>query len=277
MICSDHPLSYSLPIKVFGRGRLPEPGVPGISIFDLQSRIGQASPEVHAFFPRSLTIRQVLESAWADTFLSTPNLTYEVDVSIDAHLRWFEPELNPAFTLEGTPTYLNRNRKHALPRPLDWADEVLFGESSFAVQRVALFLRAIVKAPELIILDEAFSGMDDYVRDKCMLFLMSGEAKNMTQLAGDASRRKYCKLPWDRDMHRTTRTYRVPGLQDDQTLICVSHVPQEVPGVVQKWLRLPESGSGQPAVTGEFEMPLQRKLSQWEDIWKPLPEGGALG
>ena len=82
LICSDHPLAYSLPIKMFGFGRLPLPGRPGISIFDIQARIGQSSPEVHTFFPRNLTLRQTIENAWAETFLGTPKLNSHEDAVI---------------------------------------------------------------------------------------------------------------------------------------------------------------------------------------------------
>src|ERR1700761_8131945 len=95
LISSDHPQSYSLPIKVFGRSRLPIPGEPGISIFDLQKRIGSSSPELHAFFPKHLTIRQVLESAWAETPLSTVHLTADIDERVSALLRWFQGEICP--------------------------------------------------------------------------------------------------------------------------------------------------------------------------------------
>ena len=97
MITSDHPQAYSAPLKLFGRPRLPQKGVPGISIFELQSRIGHSSPEVHAFFPRTLTVRETLESAYAETPLSRPSgLDATADRRVDACLRWFQAELNPA-------------------------------------------------------------------------------------------------------------------------------------------------------------------------------------
>lgn len=87
MITSDHPQAYGQPVKLFGRSRLPEPGRPGISIFELQSRIGHSSPEIHAFFPRQLSIRQALETAFAETFLSKPKLNIERDLDISAILQ----------------------------------------------------------------------------------------------------------------------------------------------------------------------------------------------
>lgn len=98
LICSDHPQTYSLPIRLFGRSRLPEPGLPGISIFDIQARIGHSSPEIHNHIPRSLTLRQVLENAWSDTFRGVPKLSGSAGARIDACLRWFEQDLRPGNT-----------------------------------------------------------------------------------------------------------------------------------------------------------------------------------
>ena len=252
-----------MPIKIFGRGRLPEPGKPGISVFDIQARIGQSSPEVHAFFPKDLSIRQVIENAWADTFLGTPKLVYENDVAVDACLRWFEAELNPQFDPSTTLTKKSKGSQVALLRETDWADHIRFGESPFSAQRVALFLRAIVKKPELVVLDEAFSGMDEYVRDKCMLFLTWGETRTLAVREGDPARKRFVKA---------TRTdfYEEPmfeGLSADQALICVSHVKEEVPGIVRDWLCLPEAGSGSPARFGKFQTRLDTDESQWNQIW----------
>ena len=264
LICSDHPQAYSLPIKVFGRGRLPQPGLPGISIFDIQSRIGQSSPEIHAFFPRNLSIRQTLENAWADTFLGTPRLTHENDVTVDTCLRWFEAELNPAFT-PLTTNFLTKAWKSqkGLPKSIEWADKIRFGDAPFSAKRVALFLRAILKKPDLVILDEAFSSMDDRVRDKCMLFLTWGETKSFAFATKGGIRQRF--------------VYNTPpqllseelckGLSQDQALICVSHIKEEVPGLVRQWLSLPEAGTGNAVRFGRFPGPLEGYKSGWDEVW----------
>ncbi|KAK6075998.1 ABC transporter [Seiridium cupressi] len=170
LICSDHPQTYSLPIRLFGKSRLPEPGsgtLP-LTIWDIQARIGHSSPEIHQLMPRSLTVRQVLENAWANTFRTKASLTSDSKEKVDAVLNWFEPELNPAYSA----TY----GSHAQP-DLKWGDHYMFGELSFSAQRVTLFLRAIIKNPDIVVLDEACSGMDDGVRNRCLLFLEHGEAK----------------------------------------------------------------------------------------------------
>ncbi|KAG6019034.1 hypothetical protein E4U41_003437, partial [Claviceps citrina] len=171
LLSSDHPQAYALPIRLFGRSRLPEPGSCGarpLTFWDIQSRIGHSSPEVHRQMPRSHTIRNVVENAWAATLGTTHvKLDGPARQKVDAALRWFAPEL------------LLRNRRSSSPSPepllsSSWADQMTFGELSLSAQRVALFVRAVIKAPDVVVLDEAFSGMDDAVRDKCALFLAEG-------------------------------------------------------------------------------------------------------
>lgn len=268
LICSDHPQAYSLPVKVFGRGRLPQPGQSGISIFHIQARIGQSSPEIHAFFPRNLSIRKTIENAWADTFLGTPRLTYENDIAVDACLRWFEAELNPLFSLSKSkmvahkPAALRKKGAHA--PSTDWADDIRFGEAPFSAQRVALFLRAIIKKPDLVILDEAFSGMDAWVRDKCMLYLAWGETKSFAIATVRSGGRE--RFVVDTEPELLSETV-VEGLGSHQVLICVSHVKEEVPGIVRDWISLPEASSGRPARFGRLNGPLEGRGEAWEDIW----------
>ena len=287
LICSDHPQTYSLPIRLFGRSRLPEPGQPGISIFDIQARIGHSSPEIHAFFPRNLTIRQTIENAWADTFLGKPLMTYERDIRVEACLRWFQPELDSSYnsvvevdydksTDEGS---IDSESKKEQPiskldfttgdytsRSLDWADNVQFGDAPFTAQRVALFLRAFIKQPDLLILDEAFSGMDDWVRDKCLLFLAHGESKLWFWISLKRNRnRTYKRLRTSQIAQRGQAV--VGGLQKEQAMVCISHVPEEVSGMVREWLCLPEADEGKAARFGRLKGPLERQNALWEEIW----------
>lgn len=260
LICSDHPQSYSLPIRIFGRGRLPQPGRPGISIFDIQARIGQSSPEIHAFFPRNLTLRQTIRSAWADTFLGTPRLGSLDEARVDVCLRWFEAELK-------TPECFNESRqsKSASPsRNTSWADMLRFGEAPFSSQRIALFLRAIVKSSDLVILDEAFSGMDDYVRDKCLLFLAWGERRRIKASSSEPSKNQRELTILDSENPKETLFH---GLTKGQALICVSHLKEEVPGVIRQWICLPDAAIGGAARFGTLKGPLEGDGNGWSQIW----------
>jgi ABC-type molybdenum transport system ATPase subunit/photorepair protein PhrA len=247
LVTSDHPQTYSAPVKIFQRSRLPSPGLPGITIFDIQSRMGHASPEVHALFPKTLSVRRTLESAWSDTPIMKPKLDTESSKRVDACLRWFKADLNPLHKDGDTPS-----------SNIAWASHSLFGELSFSAQRAALFLRAIIRNPDIVILDEAFSGMDDLVRDKCLLFLSRGES--MTLHYTDAGPK-----PVQSEIARKGEVM-VPGLQDHQALLCVSHSKQEVPGCVREWLCLPESGAGGPRF-GKFDGPVELGSGRWNEIW----------
>lgn len=252
LICSDHPQTYSLPIRLFGRSRLPSPGEPGISIFDLQSRIGHSSPEIHGHIPKSLTLRQVLENAWSDTFRGMPKLDEEAREKVDACLGWFEQDLHPSAGGKGSGN-------------LKWADELLFGGLPFSAQRVALFLRAVIKAPDLVILDEAFSGMDDGVRDRCLLFLAHGEKKSFSHPHSSSEIDKAPKVV-ESDVQKEGRV-KVRGLGNEQALIVISHVKEEIPGSVREWVCLPEANTGRPARFGRLEGPIEGDYRRWSEIW----------
>jgi ABC-type molybdenum transport system ATPase subunit/photorepair protein PhrA len=265
LLCSDHPQTYSLPIKLFGRSRLPEPGSGQrpLTFWDIQERIGHSSPEIHQHMPRNLTIRQVLESAWAETFRSKPTLDEAATEQVEATLRWFDHELNPA-SRSSSPD----GAAHAsgTPAPLDWADEYQFGELPFSAQRVLLFLRAIIKHPDIVVLDEAFGGMDDGVRDKCMLFLMYGEEKVQSLSPNPGNGGTVRSAVVDSPAAKSGRV-KVKGLSDQQALICISHVKEEVPDCVREWLCLPEPNTGLPARFGRLDGPLRTSSKRWAEIW----------
>ena len=282
MICSDHPQTYSLPIKLFGQSRLPTHGQPGISIFDIQARIGHSSPEVHNFFPKNLTVRQTLENAWADTFLGKPILTYDRDLVVDACLRWFRHELDPgagSTDLLDTlvPTYLTG--VYQSPRwkkllttyqesDVDWADSTRLRDIPFSSQRVALFIRAIIKKPDLVILDEAFSGMDEATREKCMLFLENGEfigmVKGTRKTRGGRVQSIY---RGGQTLIALDKQVRISGLEQRQALLCVSHSKDELPRIITDWMSLPEPNSGEPVRFGKVGPRKQKRW--WDEIWGP--------
>jgi ABC-type molybdenum transport system ATPase subunit/photorepair protein PhrA len=280
LITSDHPQTYGLPIKLFGRSRIPSPGQLGISIFELQARMGHSSPEVHTYFPKHLSIRRVLETAWADTPLSKPRLTRQNDIRVDVFLRWFAPELSPTKTSELQTLALNRDkttrvgpamkrkleRLHIVSEDLDWADTMTFRDLSFSSQRLLLFLRTLVSDPDLIILDEALSGMDKAVREKCLLFLSRGEkVENKYDRWNTTGHRFINSLQEDNDM------VNFGGIQDHQALLTISHSTEDIPGCIRQWICLPEASEGKPARVGELPGPLELHPDGWNEIWN-LPQ-----
>lgn len=268
LLCSDHPQTYSLPIRLFGRSRLPEPGsgeLP-LTFWDIQSRVGHSSPEIHQHMPRWLTTRRVLESAWADTFQSKAHLDDVATAKVDATLRWFERELNPGY-------------RHGSSGggDLAWASEYLFGGLSFSAQRVLLLLRAVIKNPDMVVLDEAFSGMDEAVRDKCMLFIAHGEEKELAKApAGSPSASSSAGLEAVDSHIKKAGMVKVTGLSEQQALICISHVKEEVPDLVREWLCLPEAESAQAARFGRLDGPLRTDSRRWNEIWGMAAKPGGL-
>lgn len=237
LLTSDHPQSYSLPILYFGRSRLPRVGQPGLSLWEIQSRFGHSSPEIHALFPRGVTVRRALESAWAETFKGVPRLTPETRQRVDAFLRFWHAELDPNFAA-GSPAPSSSSSSG----DLDWATSTAntFGVLSFQTQRLLLFLRALIKKPDIVIFDEAFSGFSSEVRDKAMDFLIKGDTSGFA------------------------------GLEPRQALIVVSHVREEIPSVTNEYLRLPgpeelEEGRGvEMGVCREGEV---RTEEVWSRLW----------
>ncbi|TKA33796.1 hypothetical protein B0A50_00632 [Salinomyces thailandicus] len=275
LITSDHPQTYSLPIRLFGRSRLPGPNNPGISLFDIQRRMGHSSPEIHAFFPRHLTIRRSLESAWADAPLARPTLDKKTKRKVDACLRWFARELSPwrhqptsiemltaasesLTPLRDSPDALREIWKEATIDDLDiaWAHDLRFRDLTFSNQRLVLFLRAIVASPDLVILDEALSGIDEVTRDKALLFLSQGEAVSQVD-KGVAKESPLARL----------EMLTLEGLAPEQALLVISHSKADVPGCVREWICLPEPGEGRQPRIGALSGPLELNERGWDEIW----------
>ncbi|KAK3712837.1 hypothetical protein LTR37_008928 [Vermiconidia calcicola] len=273
LITSDHPQTYSLPIKLFGRSRLPGPGQAGISLFDIQKRMGHSSPEVHAFFPKGLTVRRAIQSAYADAPMAKPKLIEDSRQRVDACLRWFARELYPTQqptlieqldrSLEESSSAsqqeASRQKYYEATREgedLKWADDMRFAELSFSNQRLVLFLRAIVANPDLVILDEALSGIDEVTRDKALLFLSHGE--NVASVVqGEAKESSISKLG----------KVVFGGLSPEQALLIISHSKEDVPGCLREWICLPEPGEGRAPRTGALPGPLDLNPRCWDEIW----------
>lgn len=256
LLTSDHPQSYSLPIKFFGRSRLPSRGEPGLSLWEIQSRIGHSAPEIHAFFPKVLSVRRTLESAWAETFSGKPSLTPARERLVDAFLRWWEPELRQDPPPSGMGSAV---RDADLTWALDKTNHA-FGVLPFAAQRLLLLLRAVIKTPDIIILDEAFSGLDAKTRDKALAWLEFGEtalALNSFSDIGPEPERKEGIL------------FR--GLTPQQALVVVSHIKEEIPDMVDQYLRLPGeeevSESGRAVELGRTPRGWIKTETGWDRVW----------
>jgi molybdate transport system ATP-binding protein len=171
LLCGDHPQAYSNDARLFGRQR----GT-GETIWDVKRNVGLVSPEFHLYFTEPLTAERTVATGFFDVLAdrtTTPEQTARVH------------ELFAAFGIS-----------HLLPRK--------FRNLSTGEQRLVLLLRALVKRPPLLILDEPFQGLDVELVQRCRAWL-------------------------DRE------------LGEDQTLLFVTHDLQELPKCVDRVLRL-ESG-----------------------------------
>jgi molybdate transport system ATP-binding protein len=172
LIRGDNPQAYLNQVMVFGRRRGS-----GESVWDLKRGIGWVSPELHLHFNDAVSVLNVVLSGFHDT------------------VGMFE---------EPTPSQLEAAR-HWLERfELDEAAHVPLFSLSAGLQRMALFARALVKRPRLLILDEPCQGLDPAHRD---LVVQHVEA--------------------------LIRTGSV-------TAIFVTHRPEEIPRSIKRVLRLPK-------------------------------------
>ena len=132
LLTGDNPKSFSQNITLFGRQR----GT-GETIFDIQAKIGHVSPELHYHFPAHRTVKDAILSGFGGTFAPPEQLSSQQQRQYDELVEVFKDVLS----LE-----LHESR---------------FRELSTSQQRLVLLMRAFVKRPPLLILDEPYQGMDD--------------------------------------------------------------------------------------------------------------------
>jgi molybdate transport system ATP-binding protein len=128
LILGDHPQAYANNIELFGRRRGS-----GESIWEIKRRIGWVAPELHRYFPVEVTTADLVASGFFDTL----GLSRACDAVQQARVRqWLA-----RFELSDLAA-----------RP--------FRTLSKGEQRLALIARALVKSPELLVLDEPCQGLD---------------------------------------------------------------------------------------------------------------------
>lgn len=130
LVCSDNPQRYACDIRLFGH----QLGGGGLSIWDLKRRIGYVSPEMHRSYHRNLPALHVVASGLKDT--------------VGLYVRPTEAERQQCLwwmRLFGVDHLADRS----------------FLQLSSGEQRLLLVVRAFVKDPDLLILDEPFHGLDD--------------------------------------------------------------------------------------------------------------------
>lgn len=171
LVCADNPIAYACDIRLFGsrRGR-------GESIWDIKRRIGYVSPEMFSAYRKDLDVMRILASGLMDTIGLYRRHRPEDEAVCLEWLRAFGAE------------HLARRNYLTL---------------SSGEQRLVLLVRAFVKSPELLILDEPFHGLDDAQTRRAMSVI-------------------------DDYMTRA-----------DKTLLMVTHYADELPACITHTLRLP--------------------------------------
>lgn len=133
LLIGENPQAYSQNFSLFGKKRGS-----GESIWELKKPIGFVAPELSRYFPRNQSLRKVILSGLFDTMGLFKSVSPQQEALAN---NWME-----VFQLQGLA-------------------EKYFFELSLAQQRWALLARALIKKPQLLILDEASQGLDEQQRN----------------------------------------------------------------------------------------------------------------
>ncbi len=129
LVTADNPQAYSQNISLFGKRR----GT-GESIWDIKSKIGFVSPELHKYFDITTTAYNAIGSGFFDTMGLFRQLNTEQHQAVTAWLKYFN---------------------------LSGVQHKSLSLLSASEQRLILIARALVKNPVLLVLDEPTQGLDD--------------------------------------------------------------------------------------------------------------------
>lgn len=128
LLTGDNPQAYRNEIYLFDKRR----GT-GESIWEIKQRIGFVSPELHLFFDKQIEVRDMIGSGFFDTLNLFKKLNDQQEKIIDNYLQFF-----------GIEKLKNKQ----------------FIQLSSGQQRVILLVRALVKNPSMLVLDEPCQGLD---------------------------------------------------------------------------------------------------------------------
>lgn len=147
MVTADNPQGYTNDLILFDLKRGS-----GESIWDIKNRIGFLSPELHLYFMRG---KGVLSSVPG---ISSDAKPYSTLSCTDVIISGYRDEIGTVSPV----TPHQRTIAHSWLELVNLTKlaDTLFLNASLGEQRVILLLRALVKAPALLILDEPCQGMD---------------------------------------------------------------------------------------------------------------------
>lgn len=128
LVCADNPQAYANDITLFDRKRGS-----GESIWEIKDAVGYVSPEMQLFFKSNSNIREIIMQGMRNSLNKYRPATKEESAITDS---WM--------SLLGIRHLADRN----------------FSGLSTGEQRLVLVARAMVKQPELLVLDEPLHGLD---------------------------------------------------------------------------------------------------------------------
>ena len=150
LISGDNLLGYANDVRVFGRRRGND-----MSLWELRKRIGMVSPRLHLAYRHSVPGLEVVLSGFYD--------------SVGLYHRPSDAEIETA-----------RSWLHALG--ISELEERRFSHASYGQRRLLLIARAMVKGPEILILDEPCQGLDPYNRRRVLDAIDTACASTTTSL-----------------------------------------------------------------------------------------------
>jgi molybdate transport system ATP-binding protein len=168
LLCGDHPQVFSNDIRLFGQRRGS-----GETIWDIKRRVGFVSPEFHLYFSEPLNGFEVATTGFHDVLIFREPTPEQAEIA--------------------TQFFHKFGCESLLQKP--------FRQLSTGQQRLVLLIRALVKRPPLLVLDEPFQGLDS-------------------------------------DTISRVRDWLDANLDDSQTLIFVTHIESDLPRCVNRRLML---------------------------------------
>lgn len=151
LITGDHPQGYSNDLTLFGRRRGS-----GETIWDIKKHIGYVSSSLHLDYRVSTTVRNVILSGYFDSIGIYQAVS---DKQHKLAQQWLD--------------ILGMDNRVA---------DAPFSSLSWGQQRLALIVRALVKHPTLLILDEPLQGLDPLNRQLIRRFVDVLISEGETQL-----------------------------------------------------------------------------------------------